>query len=71
MKSPEPMDVEDEQQHRNLPRVQLNAGEHSLHAWVARSEAEHDLGLMHRQELAHGEGMLFVFDVAGRWSFWM
>ena len=65
------MDIQDEQQHRNLPRVQLSAGEHSLHAWVACSEEEHDLGLMHRQELGHGEGMLFMWDEAGRKSFWM
>ena len=53
------------------PGALLSAGEHSLHAWVACSEEEHDLGLMHRQELAHGEGMLFMWDEAGRKSFWM
>ena len=65
------MEHQDELQHRNLPRVELSAGEHSLHAWVACSEEEHDLGLMHRQELGHGEGMLFVWDEAGPKSFWM
>ena len=61
----------DPHRHRNLPRVHLTAGEHRLHAWVARSADEHALGLQHRQELAHGEGMLFVWDQPARKSFWM
>ncbi|MCG2591548.1 DUF192 domain-containing protein [Ramlibacter sp. XY19] len=56
---------------RNLPRMHLSAGGHHLHAWVARSAEEHALGLMHRQQLGDGEGMLFVWDVPERKSFWM
>ena len=65
------MRAKDPHRHRNLPRMHLTAGEHRLHAWVARSEEEHALGLMHRQQLAHGEGMLFVWDEPARKSFWM
>ena len=44
----------------NLPRMQLTAGGHELQVYVARSDQERALGLMHRQELAPDEGMLFM-----------
>ena len=65
------MGAQDSEAHRNLPRVHLTAGEHRLQAWVARNEEEHALGLMHRQQLAQEEGMLFVWDQPEPKSFWM
>ena len=34
----------------------------AIKAEIARTTAERSRGLMHRTELADGEGMLFVFD---------
>lgn len=57
--------------HMNLPRVQLEAGEHRLQAYVARTEEERALGLMHRKEMDPDEGMLFLCDECAVQSFWM
>jgi uncharacterized membrane protein (UPF0127 family) len=38
---------------------------------VVRTEAERARGLMYRQSLADGDGMLFVFDETGEHGFWM
>lgn len=55
----------------NLPRVQLTAGEHQLQAYVARSDEERALGLMHRRDLPPDEGMLFMCDSSAIQRFWM
>jgi uncharacterized membrane protein (UPF0127 family) len=56
---------------KNLPRMQLTLGEHTLSAYVARGEAERALGLMHCAELGDDEAMLFVSGEASVQSFWM
>ena len=40
-------------------------------AEVADTEAKRELGLMFRQTLANGTGMLFVFDAPGDYAFYM
>ena len=55
----------------NLPRVLLTAGEHRIQVYVARSDEERALGLMHRQELPDDEGMLFMCDASAVQRFWM
>jgi uncharacterized membrane protein (UPF0127 family) len=55
----------------NLPRVQLTAGEHSIQVYVARSDEERALGLMHRREMPADEGMLFMCDSRAVQKFWM
>jgi uncharacterized membrane protein (UPF0127 family) len=55
----------------NLPRVQLTAGEHQIQVYVARSDEERALGLMHRRELPEDEGMLFMCDECAVQKFWM
>jgi uncharacterized membrane protein (UPF0127 family) len=55
----------------NLPRVQLTAGEHQIQVYVARSDEERALGLMHRRELPADEGMLFMCDRSAVQRFWM
>jgi uncharacterized membrane protein (UPF0127 family) len=55
----------------NLPRVKLLVGDHQIEAWVARTEEQRALGLMHRKELAPDEGMLFMCDEPQPQSFWM
>ena len=55
----------------NLPRMQLTAGEHDITVYVARSDEERALGLMHRRELPENEGMLFMCDTCAVQKFWM
>lgn len=38
---------------------------------IADTEAKRNRGLMFRDKLAEGEGMLFVFEQAGHYPFWM
>ncbi|MFP3948056.1 MAG: DUF192 domain-containing protein [Longimicrobiales bacterium] len=46
-------------------------GPDTVVAEVADSPSEHQEGLMHRQELPEGTGMLFVFQNESTRSFWM
>ena len=55
----------------NLQRTELSAGMHRIHAQVALSPREKEIGLMFRKEMPAGEGMLFVFDRPGVQCFWM
>lgn len=55
----------------NLPRVLLSADDHTLQVYVARTEEERALGLMHRRELPEDEGMLFICDECAVQTFWM
>jgi hypothetical protein len=55
----------------NLPRVHLTAGEHQIEVYVARSEEERALGLMHCRDLPENEGMLFMCDERAEQKFWM
>jgi len=54
-----------------LPRIQLNAGIHLIHAEVADTDASRSLGLMFRESLGASEGMLFVFQRRDIQCFWM
>ncbi len=42
-----------------------------LEAEIVNSEAQKKRGLMYRESLAWESGMLFIFDVPARYSFWM
>lgn len=42
-----------------------------LEVEVADTDEKRALGLMHRERLDEGKGMLFVFPTEGRYSFWM
>ncbi|MFN4336698.1 MAG: DUF192 domain-containing protein [Candidatus Nitrosocaldus sp.] len=42
-----------------------------LEVEVADTDEKRALGLMHRERLDEGRGMLFVFPTEGRYSFWM
>lgn len=54
-----------------LPRVQLQAGIHLIHAEVAADNTTRAKGLMFRERLGPNEGMLFVFQAASTQCFWM
>ena len=43
----------------------------TVQAEIARTDADRDRGLMFRERLGDGEGMLFVFDEEGDHRFWM
>ena len=55
----------------NLPRIQLTADGHTIQVYVARSDEQRALGLMHRREMAEDEGMLFMCDRRAVQQFWM
>ena len=44
---------------------------HELQLQLALSSAEQKKGLMHREQLPQGHGMLFLFDYPDQRSFWM
>jgi len=49
----------------------LHLGKHTIHAEIADTPLLRERGLMHRQQLCTDCGMLFVFERADRYSFWM
>ena len=55
----------------NLPRTTLMAGMYRIDAQVASTNAQRQIGLMHRQEMPQHEGMLFVFEQPAVQCFWM
>ncbi|KQT09316.1 DUF192 domain-containing protein [Ramlibacter sp. Leaf400] len=55
----------------NLVRCKFTIDGHELDAYVARSDEQRALGLMHVAELGDNEGMLFVCDECEVQSFWM
>ena len=56
------------------PRVVVEAADgahHPVAVELARTDAEHERGLMFRRELAEDAGMLFVFPDSAPRTFWM
>ncbi|MBV8124750.1 MAG: DUF192 domain-containing protein [Burkholderiaceae bacterium] len=58
-----------EPQHLNT--IQLSAGMHLIHAEVAQTAQEREIGLMFRRSMPVNDGMLFVFQRPGMQCFWM
>ena len=56
---------------QNLPVVQLSAGIHKIHAMVAKTSDQRQIGLMFRDTMGPNEGMLFIFESPARQCFWM
>ena len=54
-----------------MPEITLAMGGHKFTAEVAYTDADRELGLMHRRMLPENRGMLFVFPQAAPLSFWM
>lgn len=54
-----------------MPRIELSAGIHRIHAEVAYTDAMRQQGLMHRRAMAPQDGMLFVFEQSERFCMWM
>lgn len=55
----------------NLPRTKITAGMHLIDAQVAATAEQRSTGLMFRQQMPQGEGMLFIFDQPSEQCFWM
>lgn len=55
----------------DLPKIKLSVGMHLISAQVAATPEQRAVGLMFRQDMPQGEGMLFVFDDATPQCFWM
>ncbi|MDO6387602.1 MULTISPECIES: DUF192 domain-containing protein [Uliginosibacterium] len=56
---------------QSLRTVELRAGMYRIEAEVASTEKQHEIGLMHRASMPAHAGMLFVFDQAQEYCFWM
>lgn len=56
---------------QRLPTIPLVVGGQPVTAEVADSDAERELGLMHRDALPDGHGMLFVYPDERARGFWM
>ena len=61
---------------QNAPQPRLRveriqAGMHFIHAEVAETGKQREIGLMMRERLGPNEGMLFVFDEKRSYCFWM
>lgn len=54
-----------------LPVVELSAGAYRIEAEVASTSASRAVGLMHRRQMPHNRGMLFVFERPARHCMWM
>ncbi len=54
-----------------LPRTQITAGMYLINAQVAATPDQRSTGLMFRQQMPQGEGMLFVFEQPSQQCFWM
>ena len=54
-----------------LPRIELRIGSTTLTAEVAADDASRSQGLMFRESLPSDHGMLFVFQDASQYCFWM
>jgi uncharacterized membrane protein (UPF0127 family) len=55
----------------NLPRTKITAGMYLIDTQVAATPEQRASGLMFRQQMPSGEGMLFVFDAPSEQCFWM
>jgi uncharacterized membrane protein (UPF0127 family) len=56
---------------RDLPRTKISAGMYLIDTQVAATPEQREIGLMFRQQMPQGEGMLFVFERPGEQCFWM
>ncbi len=59
------------EQAQRLQAITLSAGMHNIHAELALTPEQRQMGLMYRRDLASHEGMLFVFEEASPQCFWM
>jgi uncharacterized membrane protein (UPF0127 family) len=56
---------------QSLQTITLTAGMHNIHAEVAATDGQREIGLMYRTDMPQPNGMLFVFDAPALHCFWM
>jgi hypothetical protein len=56
---------------QQLPSIDLTAGMYVIHAEVAQTDQQREIGLMFRRAMAPQNGMIFVFEQPGVQCFWM
>lgn len=54
-----------------LNTTEITIGNTTITAWIANTEQSRETGLMNISNLSERNGMLFVFDEPGVYSFWM
>lgn len=56
---------------KRLPEAVISVKGSPIRVEIARSEKQHEMGLMYRKRLDEGKGMIFVFPSDRPLSFWM
>ena len=56
---------------QQMPVVELSAGMYRIQAELAATEPARQTGLMHRESMPEGAGMVFLFDSEARHCMWM
>ena len=59
------------QEPQHLQAIRLQVGLYLIHAEVAATPAQRQLGLMNRRDLEANDGMLFIFEQPEKQCFWM
>ena len=49
----------------------IRIGEQTIQIEIADTDAERNLGLSGRPSLPEGRGLFFIFDIPGKYGFWM
>lgn len=55
----------------SLRKISLEINSHKFEVEVAETDADRKNGLMYRTQMNEGVGMLFIFERAGIYPFWM
>lgn len=56
---------------QQMPVIELSAGMYRIQAELAATESARQTGLMHRESMPEGAGMVFLFDSEARHCMWM
>ncbi|MGZ3157731.1 MAG: DUF192 domain-containing protein [Burkholderiaceae bacterium] len=59
------------QQVARFPVISLTSGIHVIQAEVAANQAQHEQGLMFRENMGQNEGMIFLFNTPASICMWM
>jgi uncharacterized membrane protein (UPF0127 family) len=56
---------------QKLDSIRISAGIYNIHAELATTPEQREIGLMFRTSMAPNDGMLFAFERPGQQCFWM
>jgi len=63
--------ADEQQQSIHFDKQDIKIGKKKIRVEIAKTEQEHQYGLMNRNVLADDQGMLFIFENEQPLSFWM